>query len=182
VTAIHKIGIFALLTKKDSSDLKVYFREKEKGTWPWDVPGGKVALGDVSHSDTVARELFEELGMIVYDGRLSHIIAAKYDPKSAKEGVPVIALYCHYELANAEASYIEKILPDGADGQKLVAHSVREVIREKHDRRQSWEKGTGKDQYEAVCHAPLEALLAVAERSKIPIGKTRAAAAGKARR
>jgi 8-oxo-dGTP pyrophosphatase MutT (NUDIX family) len=118
-----------------------------------------VASIDESLPDAVSREVFEELGFILDPSRLSAPIAFKYDPRSRKEGVPVIASYFRYDLTAEDASYLEGFrCPDAAedDDHPLGTHPIKSLIAAKRQHRET--RRPDVDDAEAECHAPLEAL------------------------
>jgi ADP-ribose pyrophosphatase YjhB (NUDIX family) len=163
VAGRHIIGAFALMTREATGEHSVVLKHKGKRPWPYDVPGGKISVSDVSVKDAVSREVFEEMGIVLEHERLSEPIAVKYDKRSQKEGVPVIAVYCHYKLTDIESRYFDEFLPPdaGPDGYPLVPRAVDELINAK--RRLREERSKDLDDAEAECHAPLEAIEWIAQ-------------------
>ncbi len=164
VVGRHKIGVFALLTKGSGHERCVVLKQKLKPPWPYDVPGGKVASSDTSLRETVSREIFEELGIMLPAKGLSDVIGVKYDKRSQKEGVPVIALYFHHELTEAESKYIDEFLPPDAEEAHrypLVLYRLKALASRKSQHRQARSRDV--DDAEAECHAPLEAVVRVIE-------------------
>jgi 8-oxo-dGTP pyrophosphatase MutT (NUDIX family) len=153
----HIIGAFALITRTTDT-CEVLLKHKRKPPWNYDVPGGKTALMDKSVFDAVTREMFEELGILADVQRVSRVVAFKYDPHSRKEGVPVIAVYCHYPLTPEESSYFDNFLPPDAqeaDQYPLTFCDIEALIAKKRRHRMDLRKDV--DDVEAECHAPLEA-------------------------
>jgi 8-oxo-dGTP pyrophosphatase MutT (NUDIX family) len=102
--------------------------------------------------------MFEELGILAAVQRVSRVVAFKYDPHSRKEGVPVIAVYCHYPLTPEESSYFDNFLPPDAqeaDQYPLTFCDIEALIAKKRRHRMDLRKDV--DDVEAECHAPLEA-------------------------
>jgi 8-oxo-dGTP pyrophosphatase MutT (NUDIX family) len=153
----HVIGAFALITK-DGDPATVLLRHKLKVPWSYDVPGGKTAVIDKSAAEAITREMFEELGFVANEKQLSEAIAFKYDPHSRKEGVPVIALYCHYPLSSEECAYLDNFIsPDveAEDQDPLTFCEIEDLVGKK--RRHRIERRVDVDDAEIECHAPLEA-------------------------
>ncbi len=165
VTGRHKVGVFALLTKGSVDERSVILKHKGKLPWPFDVPGGKVANIDRTLEDTLSREIFEELGMLIDGESFGDHKAFKYDKHSNKEGVPVIAIYCHHDLTESEMNYLDEFPPPDAEAAtwSLAPYSLVDLIKVKMDRRDHWKKDL--EDAEAECHAPLEALLDIQRRS-----------------
>jgi 8-oxo-dGTP pyrophosphatase MutT (NUDIX family) len=153
----HVIGAFALITR-DGDPATVLLRHKLKVPWSYDVPGGKTALIDRSAAEAITREMFEELGFVANAKQLSEPIAFKYDPHSRKEGVPVIAIYCHYPLSAEESMYLDNFVsPDveAEDQDPLTFCEIEDLVAKK--RRHRIERRVDVDDAEIECHAPLEA-------------------------
>jgi hypothetical protein len=158
VTGRHIIGAFALLAHGSIRDRAVILRDKQKPPWQYDVPGGKVTTVDTSLADAISREVFEELGLLIETERLSSPISVKYDWRSQKEGVPVIAIYCNYELTPEEICYLEnygRMETGGTDIGFLTSYGVEDLIAKKKSHRVH---RRDVDDAEAECHAPLEAI------------------------
>lgn len=156
VDGSHIIGAFALITRRGQNGQEVLLVDKEKRPWPYDVPGGKVVTSDSSLEDAVTREVFEELGLIFDTERLSGPIEFKYDKRSQKEGVPVIAAYFHYPLQPKEEQYLEHVLQEDRTARHmypLVFYPIDSLIEKKSLHR---DQGLPGDDFEAECHAPLE--------------------------
>lgn len=153
----HVIGAFALITR-DGDPATVLLRHKLKVPWSYDVPGGKTALIDRSTAEAITREMFEELGFVANAKQLSEPIAFKYDPHSRKEGVPVIAIYCHYSLSSEECVYLDNFVsPDveAEDQDPLTFCEIEDLVAKK--RRHRIERRVDVDDAELECHASLEA-------------------------
>jgi 8-oxo-dGTP pyrophosphatase MutT (NUDIX family) len=153
----HIVGAFALITR-NSDPATVLLIHKLKVPWTYDVPGGKIAVIDRTIADGITREIFEELGLIVSAKQLSEPIAFKYDPHSRKEGVPVIAIYCHYRLSHEECEYLDNFVsPDveAEDQNPLTFCEIEDLVTKK--RRHRFGRRADVDDAEIECHAPLEA-------------------------
>jgi ADP-ribose pyrophosphatase YjhB (NUDIX family) len=137
----HVVGSFALMTANVESRPAVILARVAKPGWTHDVPGGKVSIVDESVADTVERELFEELGLVIDPSRLSAPLAFKYDLKSRRDGVPVIAVYHHYALNRRETDYLLKISGRTTKGHSLAAYPLASLIADQR----------GSD--DSVCHA-----------------------------
>ncbi len=143
ITGKHLMAFFVLMTRGS----EVVLVNKPKPGWSHDVPGGKVTVADRSGLDTVQREVFEELGLLLEENRLEGPIGALYDHRSAKErGIPVIAHYFHYPLDNREYKYLFGAAKATTKGECLVPYPLLQLLDEK-------EKNAGP--LEAVCHASL---------------------------
>lgn len=154
----HIIGGFALITR-DSDPPTILLQHKLKVPWAYDVPGGKLAVIDRTVAEGITREVFEELGFVANAKQLSEPIAFKYDPHSRKEGVPVIAVYCHYSLSSEECDYLDNFVsPDVAaeDQNPLTFCEIEDLVAKK--RRHRFGRRVDVDDAEIECHAPLEAL------------------------
>ena len=157
----HIIGGFALITR-DSDPPTVLLQHKLKVPWAYDVPGGKVAVIDRTLAEGITREIFEELGFVANAERLSEPVAFKYDPRSRKEGVPVIAVYCHYLMSSEECDYLDNFVsPDIAteDQNPLTFCEIEDLVAKK--RRHRVGRRVDVDDAEIECHAPLEAFEAI---------------------
>jgi hypothetical protein len=153
----HIIGAFALITR-DSDPPTVLLQHKLKVPWAYDVPGGKLAIIDRTVAEGITREVFEELGFVANVNRLSEPIAFKYDPHSRKEGVPVIAIYCHYSMSSGEFDYLDNFVsPDVAAEEQnpLTFCEIEDLVAKK--RRHRAGRRVDVDDAEIECHAPLEA-------------------------
>jgi ADP-ribose pyrophosphatase YjhB (NUDIX family) len=154
----HCVGVFALMSCQTEQGKAVVLRLKGKPGWPFDVPGGKVADVDESIQSTISREIFEETGLLISLDRLIVDAATTYDRRSFKEGKPVIAKYCCYELSPEEQDYLANCYPSRRDDPDVVAltfYNVNKLIEEKKRHRDRTGHVNG---HEAICHAPLEAL------------------------
>jgi 8-oxo-dGTP pyrophosphatase MutT (NUDIX family) len=153
----HIFAAFALITRNTDSRPTVVLKRKMKAPWPYDVPGGKVSGTDRSLADTVARELLEELGILVDRNGLYGPIAYKYDPHSRKEGVPVVACYFHLPLRAEDDRYLNDFPPpDLTDNERypFTSYPLDELIAAKQGHRER--RRLDVDDAEAECHAPLE--------------------------
>jgi 8-oxo-dGTP pyrophosphatase MutT (NUDIX family) len=168
----HKVGVFALLVKRIRDDCAVFLKSKEKPAWSHDVPGGKVAQSDGSMEETLEREVFEELGLVMRRANFGGVIAAKYDPRGSLTQGPVIAIYHRYTLGTDESRYLEEVLPNATDGYAVIPYKVQTLVDQKRSRRPVGLRFpqhdasrspdplvNNKDKAEAVCHAPLDAIL-----------------------
>lgn len=154
----HVFAAFVLLTYDLPGGLSLMLIEHSKRPWEYDVPGGKMAQVDTSIEDTAEREVFEELGLIIDRARLSPVLEWKYDKRSQKEGEPVVAGYLRYTLHGDEYVYLNSVLEHDERGSlqhRVVPYDVKRLIAAKRARRFSYD---GTEEYEAVCHAPLEAI------------------------
>jgi 8-oxo-dGTP pyrophosphatase MutT (NUDIX family) len=154
----HMFAAFALITRSLDTRPSVVLKRKMKAPWPYDVPGGKVSSTDKSLVDTVSRELFEELGILVDRKQLSAPIAYKYDPHSRKEGVPLVACYFHLPLRAEDDHYLNEFPPpDLTENERypLTSYPLDELIAAKQGHRDG--RRVDVDDAEAECHAPLEA-------------------------
>lgn len=164
VSESHKVGVFAVLTSVTEQGQTAILKRKQKPEWTHDVPGGKVADADESIDDTLTRELFEELGLEIRTNAVRNVSEYKYDPGGLLTHTPVIAVYYHYKLNQAEASYLDDSLPSATDGYSLERIPVRLLIDAKRMLRPNGlrvppaQKDGGA---EAVCHAPLEVFLRI---------------------
>lgn len=139
----HYFACFCLLTW----DGTVVLIDYPKPGWDYDVPGGKSATLDRNGVDTVRREVFEELGLILDRDRLGAPLGSLYDHKSAREqGLPVVAQYYHYPLKDYEYSYLSDVARTTTKGHPLVHVNLTELLREKREHQGA---------IEARCHAPL---------------------------
>jgi 8-oxo-dGTP pyrophosphatase MutT (NUDIX family)/class 3 adenylate cyclase len=154
----HIVAAFVLMVTGNHRGIVLV--DNPKPGWRYDVPGGKVSVLDGSMRDTVAREVFEELGLLVDQDRLGEPIAYKYDPMSAKERQqPVIAVYYPYRLSPAEELYLFGIAATGTKGLQgtggpmaVIRYPSEHLLRQKRDNRR---RGL---EFEALCHAPLDAI------------------------
>jgi len=150
----HIVACFVLLTAKidespGNGGHNVYLVYVEKGEWTHDVPGGKVAARDRTLQDTVRREVFEELGLLLDIGRIGEPVGFKYDLKSALEHVPVLPIYFGYRLDPNEREYLGRKRAMSTKGHRIGPYSLQRLIDDK------------RSQPEHTCHAPLEALVSL---------------------
>jgi hypothetical protein len=106
------------------------------------------------------------LGLLLDESRLSEPIGIKYDPRSQRAGVPVIAVYCRYELTDSEIASIEAYRePDGDEAAlgPVIFYAVHELVHRKREHRETLIKDI--HDFEAECHAPLEAIEILAQTS-----------------
>lgn len=152
----HRLASFALVTLP-GPDPSVLLVDKPKGIWALDVPGGKVGVGDADWSATIRRELVEELALVLPPDASLRQVAWSYDPKSQKEGVPVLSAYAAHLLEPELASYAHSFVigKDGAAARRTLAVPAAELLRRK--------AGQGADNgwAEPLCHAPRRAFEAV---------------------
>lgn len=151
VAGKHLVAAFVLLVLNSSDSQEVIFVDKAKPGWTLDVPGGKLATGDVDWSAAIHRELVEELSFHV-DSRVAFTPAGwVYDAKSRKEGGPVIAGYAIHNLSREDAHYARSFLVGGSEssGSRIVTIKTGSLLAQKRASQRS-----GRVE-EAVCHAPL---------------------------
>jgi ADP-ribose pyrophosphatase YjhB (NUDIX family)/DNA-binding winged helix-turn-helix (wHTH) protein len=155
----HIIAAFSLLSEATGNESRVVLRDKYKRPWAFDVPGGKVTTRDQSIAKGAAREVFEELALDLGTNVWSEPVAIKYDPRSQKEGKPVVAVYYHVVLTDEQRAFVDQVLrPTFSEWglAPIVFYSVPDLITKKTNARHQLQ-----DQerlVEAECHAPIEAL------------------------
>lgn len=151
----HILGVFGVLTFVKDGVPSVLLVQYPKATWTYDVPGGKAALGDSTCLGVLKRELFEELGLILDEGRALRWVGLKYDEKSALTGKPVIACYYHYPLSHDERADMLDRVRTSTKGKPLIGYALADLIAD--------QRGRDGLRSERVCHAPIEVLERVQE-------------------
>lgn len=144
IKAEHFVAYFACLIWEK----KLLLVEHENKEWPYDLPGGKRKETDLTWQDTIVREVFEEIGIILEPERLAdNFLGTIYDHKSSKQGgQPVIASYCYYPLNEDEYAIVQ--MQDAATKDYSIEfEELREILEIK-------EKNNKVGNLEAHCHAP----------------------------
>ncbi|KAB2812342.1 NUDIX hydrolase [Pimelobacter simplex] len=156
VTEKHRLAAFALMTLP-GAEPSVLLVDKPKGIWALDVPGGKVGVDDADWRATIRRELVEELALVLPPDANLRQVAWSYDPKSQKEGVPVLSVYAAHLLEPELASYARSFLvgKDGVAARRTLALPAAELLRRKAA------QGADNSWAEPLCHAPRRAFEAV---------------------
>jgi len=152
----HFLAAFVLIVEH-SRESRVVLIDKPKPGWVSDVPGGKVGCDDTNWASVVQREVLEELSIELDLSRIAPPVAWVYDPKSRKEGIPVVAGYSIYRLNDREQHYFEAVLHQ--DEETLLVKPVRRRVASLIQRKRA-SVAAGNPE-EAECHAPLRALEAI---------------------
>jgi 8-oxo-dGTP pyrophosphatase MutT (NUDIX family) len=154
VEGSHCVAAFALLVLESHDEPEIILVDKKKGIWPYDVPGGKVEEGDSDWSATLRRELIEELSFYVNSSVTFEPTIWTYDPKSQKEGVPVIAGYTVHHLSDDEAKYVRTYLIGDLKQPRTPLITIVPVSSLLKSKEKAYEGGNFE---EVECHAPLKA-------------------------
>lgn len=146
VSKKHILASFGILLFDNSVILVDY----PKGSWQYDVPGGKVSVKDTDEYVTLKREVFEELGLLIDRHRISDPLGFFYDPFSSRENKsPVIAQYFVYHLDEDEYKDLIKTVQKCTKGYPLIKFPLKQLIKQKTE---------NEGNIENLCHIPVSIL------------------------
>jgi 8-oxo-dGTP pyrophosphatase MutT (NUDIX family) len=131
ISSEHFVAYFVLLIWKG----KLLLIEHPRKDWPYDLPGGKRKMSDCTWHDTIVRETFEEIGVILDKKKFKdNFLGTVYDHRSAHQGgMPVIASYCYYLLDENEYNIL--IMQEYATkGYKLDFVSLKYILERKQEK------------------------------------------------
>ena len=152
----HFFANFVLLLQWDQKGggynvlLVAYNKSQRRGKgWDYDIPGGKYSRTlDRSARQNVAREVLEEVGLVLEESRLKGPAGFVYVRNSVHEEAPGLIQYFYYILEQDDLERTGGTLPDTATkGHPLVPYPLAELTAVKPARRR-----------DALCHAPVEVL------------------------